>query len=45
MLWETGEASWMVRSELQENKDVQEFCMGLSEVGRRKSYRDVTHQR
>jgi branched-chain amino acid transport system ATP-binding protein len=31
--------------DLQENKDVQEFYMGLSEVGQRKSYRDVKHYR
>jgi len=28
---------------LQENEDVREFYMGLSEVGERKSYRDVKH--
>jgi branched-chain amino acid transport system ATP-binding protein len=30
---------------LRENQDVQEFYMGLSEVGQRKSYREVKHYR
>ena len=30
---------------LKENQDIQEFYMGLSEVGQRKSYREVKHYR
>lgn len=32
-------------SKLKENKDVQEFYLGLSELGQRKSYREVKHYR
>ena len=32
-------------AKLRENKDVQEFYMGLSELGKRKSYREVKHYR
>lgn len=31
--------------ELSENEDVKEFYLGLTEVGRRRSYRDVKHYR
>jgi branched-chain amino acid transport system ATP-binding protein len=30
---------------LKENEDVKEFYMGLSEVGQKKSYREVKHYR
>ncbi|MCD6265869.1 MAG: ABC transporter ATP-binding protein, partial [Deltaproteobacteria bacterium] len=30
---------------LKENEDVKEFYMGLSEVGKKKSYREVKHYR
>ena len=32
-------------AKLRENKDVQEFYLGLSELGQRKSYREVKHYR
>lgn len=32
-------------AKLRENKDIQEFYMGLSELGERKSYREVKHYR
>jgi branched-chain amino acid transport system ATP-binding protein len=32
-------------AKLRDNQDVQEFYMGLSEVGTRKSYREVKHYR
>jgi branched-chain amino acid transport system ATP-binding protein len=32
-------------AKLRENKDVQEFYLGLSELGKRKSYREVKHYR
>ncbi len=33
------------RKELKENEDVREFYLGLSEVGQKKSYRDIKHYR
>jgi len=33
------------RDELKENEDVKEFYMGLSNIGKKKSYRDVKHYR
>jgi branched-chain amino acid transport system ATP-binding protein len=33
------------QKDLKENEDVKEFYMGLSEVGKKKSYRDVKHYR
>jgi branched-chain amino acid transport system ATP-binding protein len=30
---------------LEQNEDIKEFYLGLSEVGKRKSYRDVKHYR
>ena len=30
-------------AKLEENEDVKEFYLGLSEVGQRKSYRDIKH--
>ena len=33
------------RATIAENEDIKEFCLGLSGVGQRKSYRDVKHYR
>jgi branched-chain amino acid transport system ATP-binding protein len=33
------------QKDLRENEDVKEFYMGLSEVGKKKSYREVKHYR
>jgi branched-chain amino acid transport system ATP-binding protein len=30
-------------SKLKENEDIKEFYLGLSQVGKRKSYKDVKH--
>jgi branched-chain amino acid transport system ATP-binding protein len=33
------------QKDLKENEDIKEFYMGLSEVGKKKSYKEVKHYR